>query len=161
MPEAKKEADETIAEAPLEEPTIEQIEAARTELDDAAVPEKDRVVLNPDTPDLEPEETVPLILGRSEEQVGLFRSRQGRFSIPAKIMLTQPDTAQVIMGQCLVMRCEHMMHSDTLEYMALSERFRSLTTGEMMPLYTWTIRRNEKGVIDSIEAKEIRRSDST
>ena len=41
------------------------------------------------------------------------------------------------MGLCIVFRAEHLFNSDSIEYLAASERFRTVALGEIMPEYRW------------------------
>jgi hypothetical protein len=40
-----------------------------------------------------------------------------------------------IMGMCTILRAEHMLSSNKIEYVAICDKFRSIHDGEMMPRY--------------------------
>ena len=46
-----------------------------------------------------------------------------------------PETARAVMGRVIVVRCEMMYHTDTLEYMALSPDFDDVPQGMIAPEY--------------------------
>jgi hypothetical protein len=63
--------------------------------------------------------------------------RYGRFSAPAAWAREFRTDLKRVMGYCIVLRAEQMFISDRIEYWAVSEHFRELPIGEMVPEYRW------------------------
>lgn len=61
--------------------------------------------------------------------------RIGRFAMSRQLVERDPETARSIMGRCIVVRCEMMYASKTLEYVALSPEFDEVPQGEITPGY--------------------------
>ena len=61
--------------------------------------------------------------------------RIGRFSMSRQLMERDPEIARSVMGRVIVVRCEMMYHTDTLEYMALSPDFDEVPQNEIAPAY--------------------------
>ena len=64
-----------------------------------------------------------------------MNNRIGRFVISRLFVEKDPETARAVMGMVIVVRCEMMLASDTLEYMALSPEFDEVQEGEIIPTY--------------------------
>ena len=79
------------------------------------------------------------------------RSRVGSFSIPFQKVETFDTTAKRIMGLCIVVRAESNYIRGEIDYIAISEHFRSLKEGEVTPAYIWHA--SGSGEIWAIEQK--------
>lgn len=63
--------------------------------------------------------------------------RFGRFTAPAEWAHEFRTDLKRVMGLCIVVRAEHLFYADKIEYWALSEHFRPLLPGEIVPEYRW------------------------
>ena len=61
--------------------------------------------------------------------------RIGRFAMSRQLVERDPETARAVMGRVIVVRCEMMYETDTLEYMALSPDFDEVPQNEIAPAY--------------------------
>ena len=61
--------------------------------------------------------------------------RLGRFSVPIELVEKESALARMIMGRCVVVRCEMMYSNEAFEYQALSPDFDEVDPGKMMPEY--------------------------
>jgi hypothetical protein len=61
--------------------------------------------------------------------------RIGRFALSRQLVERDPETARAVMGRVIVVRCEMMYPTDTLEYMALSPDFDDVPQGMIVPEY--------------------------
>jgi hypothetical protein len=75
--------------------------------------------------------------------------RFGKFRIHAVLVRAYDPMVTRIMGSCGIVRAEHMLHSDVVEYVALSRLFRELEQGETIPEYEFVI--HEDGSLEAIE----------
>lgn len=64
--------------------------------------------------------------------------RVGRFRIATPLAVEFDTLAKLVMGQCIVLRAEHLLEADAIEYTAISEHFAPLPIGNVVPLYRWT-----------------------
>ena len=64
-----------------------------------------------------------------------IKNRVGRFFIPTAAVEDNAENVQRIMCECIVIRCEHMYHSDGFLYCALSSKFDPLESGAGVPSY--------------------------
>lgn len=64
-----------------------------------------------------------------------YERRLGRFALSRMMIERDQETARAIMGRCIIVRCEMMYESNTLEYLALSPDFDELQQGMMAPAY--------------------------
>ncbi len=75
-----------------------------------------------------------------------MNSRLGKFSITEQLLKSDPSTVMKIMGQCLVLRCEHNRARQVFEYEVCCQAFDELPFGQMLPEYKVTI--SECGIIE-------------
>ena len=61
--------------------------------------------------------------------------RIGRFAMSRQLVERDPETARAVMGRVIVVRCEMMYETDTLEYMALSPDFDEVPQNKIAPSY--------------------------
>lgn len=64
-----------------------------------------------------------------------MQRRFGHFSLGLKLIQEHPDWVKLLMGKCIITRCEFMYHNGLLEYTGLCDEFRELKEGEMVPTY--------------------------
>ena len=76
--------------------------------------------------------------------------RLGSFEITRDLIETGDTTVMRVMGKCIVVRAEYMFHTNSIEYIAYSEWFRSLSEGEVVPKYEVF---NDDGYIYAKEVK--------
>jgi hypothetical protein len=65
--------------------------------------------------------------------------RLGKFYITGDYLDGFNPNVQQIMGQCVILRSEYMIHMDAIEYIAVSDKFDELEEGRKPPEYTWII----------------------
>ena len=65
--------------------------------------------------------------------------RYGKFRVPAELARRFDTSMKRVMGLCIVFRAEHLFYCDEIEYFAVSEHFRPVPPGEMIPEYYWVI----------------------
>jgi len=63
--------------------------------------------------------------------------RVGKFTIPAQWVAEMRPEVTRVMGMCGVIRAEHFMHTNEVEYWAYCYRFREVSLGEVTPTYRW------------------------
>lgn len=63
------------------------------------------------------------------------KSRRGRFRIAAVFLQDAPEVVKEIMGQCLIVRAEHLYINDEIEYHAICEHFRPIEFIDIVPEY--------------------------
>jgi len=61
--------------------------------------------------------------------------RIGRFSLNKHVIDRFPEEARAVMGRCIIVRCEMIYESNTLEYVAISPDFNQVRKGEIVPRY--------------------------
>ena len=61
--------------------------------------------------------------------------RVGRFSIRSATLKSDPDAFLMLSENIIVIRCEHIFHSESFEYIALSPLFDEIEPGSMAPDY--------------------------
>lgn len=62
-------------------------------------------------------------------------SRKGHFSISRTLIKEEPEVVALAMSGMIVMRAECMLHTDAIEYWAMSEHFDEIELGEIVPEY--------------------------
>lgn len=70
--------------------------------------------------------------------------RIGQFTLDAGFVAHNQEAALAIMGRCIVMRCEWIFSTDTLEYLALSPDFDEIHIDENAPEYDVIISEGKK-----------------
>lgn len=63
--------------------------------------------------------------------------RLGRFTAPAEWARCFKTELKRVMGQCIVVRAEHLFANDKIEYLAICPHFRAIDEGEIVPTYRW------------------------
>jgi hypothetical protein len=63
--------------------------------------------------------------------------RYGRFTAPAQWARQFRTDLKRVMSLCIVVRAEQIFVRDEIEYFAVSEHFRNLLPGEIVPEYRW------------------------
>ena len=61
--------------------------------------------------------------------------RYGAFSLDQRFVKEYPDLVKLLMGKCIITRCEFMYHSGMLDYVAICDDFRDIAQGEQIPSY--------------------------
>lgn len=64
-----------------------------------------------------------------------IKNRVGQFFLPAVAVDDNAENVQKIMCKCIVIKCEHIYHSDGFLYVALSDEFDPLESGADVPKY--------------------------
>ena len=64
--------------------------------------------------------------------------KKGVFYISTQTIVDVPEIVKKIMGQCIILRCEHIMIEEKLFYHAISDSFDQVEIGEIIPTYEWT-----------------------
>lgn len=62
-------------------------------------------------------------------------NHRGKFSIEAPLITEATEIIQAVMGQCIIVRCEHNLMTNSLAYEAYSFHFDALDEGETAPAY--------------------------
>lgn len=83
-----------------------------------------------------------------EEPIG---RRLGKFQIPHFWLTDTPSLVMSIMGECIILRAEHMLHSDHFEYQALSNHFSEVPPGGAIPEYGIVVSGKDFAFIPRIE----------
>lgn len=66
----------------------------------------------------------------------MFEDRRlGKFSIDVEVMNDRPDVVKALMGQCIVLRAEHLLASNVVEYVAQCDEFDEAEPGLVVPTY--------------------------
>lgn len=81
--------------------------------------------------------------------------RLGRFEIPREVILDDPEMAIATLLGMIVLRAEMMLHTDAVEYLAISPMFDEVAPGEVPPNYDIIV---EKGTDADLEFKARRKS---
>ena len=63
--------------------------------------------------------------------------RIGAFSIWRRLIDENPEEARALMGQCIILRAEMMLHTDCIEYIAISEQFPEINPGDTPTRICW------------------------
>lgn len=63
--------------------------------------------------------------------------RLGRFHIHADLVMDMHPAVTRIMGMCTILRAEHNLASNAVEYQALCFKFKPIAQGTIMPEYQW------------------------
>ena len=66
-----------------------------------------------------------------------MKRRYGKFYLSGYQVISASPEVTRVMGACSILRAEHMLYSDQVEYMAYSFRFREIEQGEICPEYVW------------------------
>jgi hypothetical protein len=66
--------------------------------------------------------------------------RVGKFQISDDIIDEQPQVARAVLSGLIVLRAEALHHAYAIEYIAAGDQFEPITLGEMVPMYTVSIR---------------------
>jgi len=61
--------------------------------------------------------------------------RYGAFSLDQRFIKEYPDLVKLLMGKCIITRCEFMYHSGMLYYVAICNDFRDIEQGDQIPSY--------------------------
>ena len=75
-----------------------------------------------------------------ENRIGKFKINQAVGSFAEWF-----DVAQVVLEQCVVVRCEKLHHPDCFEYVAISRHFEEIGDGAEIPEYSATIETDNFG----------------
>lgn len=73
-------------------------------------------------------------------------ARPGSFFINRAILYSEPDLAQKIMAECVIVRCESLALRDSFQYHAFSLQFEKSPAHMVTPEYVWVIDR-EAGTV--------------
>lgn len=67
-----------------------------------------------------------------------YSRKVGRFRVHSQLARDFDTTLKRIMSRCIVVRAEQHFASDEIEYVAVSDLFREVKNGEIVPEYVWT-----------------------
>lgn len=73
---------------------------------------------------------------------GLFKDRMGKFGISIVMLEDYPGIVQEVLSTVIVVRAEHMWHTDAIEYVGISHSFEALPHGTLVPTYKPVIENN-------------------
>jgi hypothetical protein len=78
-----------------------------------------------------------------------------RFSIIEEWVRSNPDEVAHVFAllSAVPVRVEMMFHNNTLEYIAISDKFREVVQNEKIPEVKLIIRKNDKNLIESVKVK--------
>ena len=65
------------------------------------------------------------------------QGRFGIFSVDTDLVRSGDRLIRIVMAKCIITKVEHLLHSDTTEYVAASEYFEPLRKGDLIPEYRW------------------------
>jgi len=74
-----------------------------------------------------------------------LRKRRGCFKISTKIIDDNPEIVMMAMARCLVIRAEHLLAYNCVEYCALSPEFDVVSDAVITPEYRVEITQDEAG----------------
>lgn len=72
-------------------------------------------------------------------------NRIGRFEVLFAFINKMPDSARVVMGECIVIDVELQHYNGKAVYTALSDWFDIVGIGEPIPLYVWELETSDDG----------------
>ncbi len=81
-----------------------------------------------------------------------MNKRTGTIQISFTLIETKPNIAQLILSYMIVLRAEAIYHKKCIEYVAVSDLFREVKTGERPPYYHVAI--SDTGDVQFVEQKE-------
>lgn len=87
-----------------------------------------------------------------------MRSRRlGRCEISMEMVRGHMDAVAEAFGliRFVPIRAEHMLETDTVEYVGFSDRFRKLSNGERTPFYDMNIKQSPAGNVELVEVVEV------
>ena len=73
----------------------------------------------------------------------MVNQRVGKFNIDRYLIDNDPSSVRKIMGQCIVIRAEHMFMNDAVEYIAISDHFDNRERGALIPEYNVIINKEK------------------
>lgn len=76
--------------------------------------------------------------------------RLGRFCLPCVLLRQGEDALLQVFAQCIVLEATCHIATDSVEYLAMCERFYETDPGDKPPLYTWIF---EEGQVPRPEAR--------
>lgn len=81
----------------------------------------------------------------------------GKFEIQRDLIENNPDSvAQIFMALKVVpVFAQGLFHQSAIEYIGISEQFRTLPLGEVVPEYELIIEIEDDGTITSVQAQEL------
>jgi hypothetical protein len=62
-------------------------------------------------------------------------TRKGKFSIQLEIIHENPEIVRQIMGECIVIKAETDLFSESIDYQAYCDGFLPVEAGEVVPEY--------------------------
>ena len=83
----------------------------------------------------------------SEVDMSCLVRRLGRFRIPRQLVLEQPENIRPFLAECVIVEAQVRWEFDSIEYLAMSERFDEIGAGMQAPEYTATFERDEDGLV--------------
>jgi hypothetical protein len=90
---------------------------------------------------------------RFKQVVRAKNRRAGRFSLASWSIDNSDVAVSRIMSQCIIVRAEMDYMRGTIDYQAISWRFRETIEGEILPLYVWHYN-DETGQLTVTEVSE-------
>lgn len=73
--------------------------------------------------------------------------RLGRFFISRELLLTQPERLQPLFAEMIVVEAQMRWDCNSVEYVAMSDRFEDLPENLMAPAYDILFKRDEDGKV--------------
>jgi len=82
------------------------------------------------------------------------KKRIGKFEVSRQMVFEEPDNVAKVFTEikCVPVRAECMFARDVIEYIAISEKFDKIGTGQVPPEYALTIHQDDKGNITGVDA---------
>lgn len=71
--------------------------------------------------------------------------RLGRFLVSRTLLREQPEQLKPLFSEMIVVEAQMRWERDSVEYLAMSDRFEVVEEGVMCPLYEITFRKDEEG----------------
>jgi len=71
--------------------------------------------------------------------------RLGRFNVSRMLLREQPERLKPLFAEMIVVEAQMRWERDSVEYLAMSDRFDVVEEGMMCPLYEITFRKDEEG----------------
>ena len=73
--------------------------------------------------------------------------RLGRFNVSRILLREQPEQLKPLFADMIVVEAQMRWERDSVEYLAMSDRFELVEAGVMCPLYEITFRKDGKGCV--------------
>jgi hypothetical protein len=91
----------------------------------------------------------------NENEFAINKKKRGKFIISDEFLELAPQEMRLIMGQCIIVRCEHLFVEHAFLYHAYSDRFDEIEDGMIVPQYGWRFYKNDADEIVKIETQRM------